>query len=152
MESMEWPYLERFCYLGIAACLRLQSSVGRIKPSFIAEKLRQVLNLLVTSAFTALSLHMPKQELLCKDTAGRIDRQFQSPPPPVSQLGHHIREQRRGVRSGLVALLPEIALQVLEVGDFDIAGGEVFYMGLKSFGRFSMGFREGITVSGKGWV
>jgi hypothetical protein len=77
---------------------------------------------------------MGEQQFLRKHASRRVDRQIKVALVPTLQLRGHVRKEGGCVCAGFVAVFPEIALQVFEVGDFDVSLGEVFYVGLEGLG------------------
>ena len=76
---------------------------------------------------------MPHQQLLRKNTATAVNRHLPALGSPSLQRRDNIGEEGRGVRAAGVAVFPEVALQVLEIGDFDVAGCEVADVRFKGF-------------------
>jgi hypothetical protein len=93
---------------------------------------------------------MPHQQLLRKNTPATINRHSLSLRPPTPQRRDDIAEQRRRVGAAGVAVFPEVALQVLEVGDFDVAGGEVADVRFKGCWGGGVFGREGGAVGVEG--
>jgi hypothetical protein len=57
-----------------------------------------------------------------------------------------VREEWTSYFARFVAFDPEVALEVLEVGDLHIPGYEVVEMGGEGFGRAAMFYRETVPV------
>lgn len=89
---------------------------------------------------------MPHQQLLRKHASTAINRHFPFLLPPSLQSRHDILEQRRGVGAAGVPVFPQIALQVLVVGGFDVAGGQVADVGFERGGRGAVLGRESVAV------
>lgn len=66
--------------------------------------------------------------------------------PPSLQIRDDIVEQGSGVGAAGIAVFPQVALQVLEVGDFQVAGGQVADVGFEGCGRGSVFGWEGVAV------
>jgi hypothetical protein len=61
----------------------------------------------------------------------------------------HVGEEGSTDLAGGIALLPEVALESLEVRDLDIAGYEISNVGLQLRARVAVLFRESIAIGGK---
>ena len=95
---------------------------------------------------------MPHQQLLRKNAPAAINRHLPTLGPPSLESRDNVFEQRRGVRAAGVAVFPEVALQVLEVGDFDVAGSQVADVRFEGcWGGGVLGW-EGGAVGEEGWV
>lgn len=92
---------------------------------------------------------MPHQQLLRKNTSTAIDRHIPTLGPPGLQTRDDISEEVRGVRTAGVPVFPQVALQVLVVSGFDVAGGEVADVGFEGGGRGAVLGREGVAVGGE---
>ena len=95
---------------------------------------------------------MPHQQLLRKNAPAAINRHLATLGPPSLESRDDVFEQRRGVRAAGVAVFPEVALKVLEVGDFDVAGGEVADVRFEGGGRGGVFGGEGVAVGEESWV
>jgi hypothetical protein len=123
-QKKKKTHLQRLRNPVITPPLSLQPSINSIKPTPRNKPLQILRNLLPTFHLLP-SPNMPHQQLLRKNTPATINRHSLSLRPPTPQRRDDIAEQRRRVGAAGVAVFPEVALQVLEVGDFDVAGGEV---------------------------
>ena len=66
--------------------------------------------------------------------------------PPGFQARHDVLEEVRSVRTARVPVFPQVALQVLVVGGFDVAGSEVADVGFEGGGRGAVLGRESVAV------
>ena len=75
---------------------------------------------------------MLEEQLLCEYTTRRVNRHLLPAVLPFLQLGRHVGEQGGRIRSRLIPVLPQVALEVLQIGDLDIAPRQVFDVRLQS--------------------
>lgn len=95
---------------------------------------------------------MPHQQLLRENTATAVNSHLLTLSPPSFQRRNDISKEGRSVRTAGIPVFPKVALQVLEVSDFDVAGGEVAdvrFEGCRGGGMFG---GEGVAVGEEGWV
>jgi hypothetical protein len=87
-----------------------------------------------------------EQQLLRCDGTGRVDHDSLTLSNPGGELGRDIGEKGRLQLSGLVAVLPEIALEALQVGDLHVPVHEILHV--LGEGRLGLGslWREGIPI------
>jgi hypothetical protein len=107
---------------------------------------------MVVVVVVASDAHVCEQQFLGEHAAGRVDGEGEAGALPRAQLGDDVREEVGRVGAGRVPVLPEVALQVLEVGDFDVASREVLDVGAEVGGRFAVFGGEGVAVWLEGWV
>jgi hypothetical protein len=143
-------HLQRLRNLDITPPLSLQPSINSIKPT-PRNKPLQILRLHLPPLLLT-SLNMPHQQLLRKNTPATVNRHLPSLTSPSLQRRDDIGKERRGVRAAGVAVFPQVALQVLEVGDFDVAGCEVADVRFEGCGRGGVFGGEGGAVGEEGWV
>ena len=93
-----------------------------------------------------LAVGVAKQEFLGRHAAARVDHDTDIVPAPGLDSGGDVRKEWYFDVARSVAVLPNVALEGLEVGDLDISTNEVPYMCLKSGRADSVLFRKGFTV------
>lgn len=89
---------------------------------------------------------MREEQLLRRDRAGGVDDDLLSALGGLVEESFDIWEERSDDVARLVTLQPEISLERLEVGYFDIALHEIAYVGFKVRRRVAVLFGESITV------
>jgi hypothetical protein len=92
---------------------------------------------------------MPHQQLLRKNAPAAINRNIPALRSPGFQTWDDIIEEVSGVRAAGVPVFPQVALQVLVVGGFDVAGGQVADVGFEGGGRGAVLGGEGVAVGGE---
>jgi hypothetical protein len=89
---------------------------------------------------------MPHQQLLRKNTSTAIDRHLSTLSPPSLQSRNDIGKEFRCIRAASVPVFPKVALQVLQVCDFDVAGCEIADVRFEGCRRGGVFGREGVAV------
>ena len=134
----ESTYTQRGDDLTVARSFRFQAGIDGIEPAINQPGL--------IFDISALAHNVLKEQLLRENTPRGINRYVLPSVLPLLQLGSHVGKQRRRIRSRLIPVLPQVALEVLQIGDLDIALRQVFYVRLqRCWGGAVLGW-EGVLI------
>lgn len=123
-ERKEGTYAQGINDLTIARSFGFQASIDGIEPP--VDQASLILDL------SALAQDVLKEQLLRENATRGINRHLLPRALPLLQLRSNVGEERRRIRPRLIPVLPQVALEVLQVGDLDIAVGQIFDVRLQS--------------------
>lgn len=92
---------------------------------------------------------MRKEQLLRRNRAGRIDDDLASRSMSTGDEWGHVREDGGLEFARFVALLPQVALERLEVGSLDVSRNQVTDVGAEGFAVIAILVWERIAIAGK---